>query len=195
MGLLKIRRADGSLLEVPIKWITQPLTNEWQDIYQTTPENSAISPETLIILHREGITNRYDYKRAGETVPEAATNPFIPFATSDFWLADFGLEFLHWPNPKHIKTEMRKSRPCYVIETVNPHPAKDAYAKVWSWIDTEKGGLIRAQAYSADGNLLKEFEIKNIKRVEGRWQLKAVGIRNEQTDTNTRLEFDLELKD
>ena len=61
--------------------------------------------------------------------------------------------------------------------------------------DTEKGGLIRAQAYSADGNLLKEFEIKNIKRVEGRWQLKAVGIRNEQTDTNTRLEFDLEIKD
>jgi hypothetical protein len=194
MGLLKIRAADGSLKEVPIKWITLPFTNQWQDIYQT-PEKSIIPRETLIIVHREGMTNHYDYKRAGQPVADVATNPFIPFATSDFWVADFGLEFLHWPNPKHIKTEMKKGRPCYVIETINPHPMKGAYAKVWSWIDTEKGGLIRAQAFSADGNLLKEFEIKNIKRVEGRWQLKAVGIRNEQTDTNTRLEFDLEIKD
>ena len=194
MGLLKIRAADGSLKEVPIKWMTRPFTNEWHDIYQT-PEKSVIPPETLVVVHREGMTNIYDYKRGGQSVAEVVSNPFIPFASSDFWAADFGLEFLHWPNPKHIKTEMRKSRPCYVIETVNPHPTKNAYAKVWSWIDTEKGGLIRAQAYSADGNLLKEFEIKNIKRVEGRWQLKAVGIRNEQADTNTRLEFDLELKD
>jgi hypothetical protein len=43
--------------------------------------------------------------------------------------------------------------------------------------------------------LLKEFEIKDIKRVEGRWELKEVGIRNEQADTNTRLQFDLEVKD
>jgi hypothetical protein len=194
MGLLKIRAADGSLREIPIKWMTRPLADQWQDIYQT-PEKSLIPPETLVVVHRQGTTNHYDYKRAGQPVADVAGNPFVPFATSDFWAADFGLEFLHWPNAKHVRTEMKKGRPCYVIETTNPRPAKDAYSRVLSWIDTEKGGLIRAQAFGADGNLLKEFEIKNIKRVEGRWQLKAVGIRNEQTDTNTRLEFDLEIKD
>lgn len=194
MGMLKIRAADGSQKQIPIKLMTRPFTNQWQDIYQT-PDKSEIPPETLVIVHREGMTNFYDYKRNGKPVPDAATDPFIPFATSDFWVADFGLEFLHWPNPRHIKTEMKKGRPCYVIETVNPHPTKNAYAKVWSWIDTEKGGLIRAQAFTSDGNLLKEFEIKSIKRVEGRWQLKALKIMNDQTDTDTILEFNLEIKD
>lgn len=194
MGLLKIRLADGKMREVPIKWTIRPLESQWQDIYQT-PTDAKIPPETLIVVHREGTTNHYDYKRDGKPVAEAATNSFIPFATSDFFIADFGLEFLHWPNPKHVRTEMKKGRPCYVIETVNPHPQTGGYARVLSWIDTENGGLIRAQAFMANGDLFKEFEIKNIKRVEGRWQLQAVGIRNEQTDTNTRLEFDLEIKD
>jgi hypothetical protein len=142
------------------------------------------------------MTNHYDFKRDGKPVPEAATNIFVPFGTSDFWIADFGLEFLRWPNPKQIKTEMRHSRPCYVIETINPHPESGGYARVRSWIDTEYGGLIRAEGYTRDGKLLKEFQINNFKKdSEGRWQLKAVTIRNEQTDTSTRLEFDLELKE
>jgi hypothetical protein len=192
MGMLLIRRADGSQLKVPIKWMIRPMEGRWLDIYQT-PDKFEIPQEVLIIDHQNG-TNHYDYKRGGVAVTEVTTNVFIPFAMSDFYVGDFGLEFLHWPNPKHVKTEMKKGRPCYVIETVNPHPGKNAYARVRSWIDTENGGLIRAQAFTDDGSLLKEFEIKDIKRVEGHWQLKAVSIRNEQTDTNTRLEFDLEIK-
>jgi hypothetical protein len=192
MGLLKIRGADGKLREVPIKWISRPLTNKWVDVYQT-PEKFSLPQETLAIFHGENEPNRYDLRKGGAG-GEATANPWIPFAGSDFWLGDFGLEFLHWPNPKHIKTEMRKSRPCYVIETRNPDPKSPGYARVLSWIDTENGGLIRAESYTADGKLLKEFQIKNIDRVNGRWQLKAVEIRNDQTDSNTRLEFELEVK-
>ena len=191
-GIMKIRAADGSQREVPIKWLVRPLEDQWHDVY-LTPENYEIPAETLIVVHREGKTNHYEFMRAGVKIPEASTNPFIPFATSDFWLADFGLHFLHWPNPKHIKTEMRKSRPCYVIESTNPNPGKENYARVLSWIDTEKGGLIRAEAYDTENKLLKEFSILGVKRVEGRWRIKAIGIRNEQTDSNTRLEFDLEI--
>jgi len=193
MGLFKIRRADGSFREVPIKMSMRLVGEEWHEIYQT-PDKGSIAPEALIVMHREGSTNRYEYQIEGKAVPNVATNLFRPFATSDFWLADLGLEFLHWPNPKHIKTEMRKHRPCYVIETVNPHPENGGYARVLSWIDTEHGGLIRADGYTRDGKLLKEFQLKDFKRVEGRWQLKAVTIRNEQANTNTRLEFDLELE-
>jgi hypothetical protein len=193
-GELKIRDANGHQRVVPIKWMIRPFENQWQDIYQT-PANSEIPPETLIVVHREGFTNHYDYKRDGKTVPDVVANPFMPFATSDFFVADLGLEFLHWPNPRHIRTQMRKSRPCYVIETINPTPQKGAYARVLSWIDTENGGLIRAEGYTADGSLLKEFQVKKVSKVEGRWQLKEIGIRNEQTDSNTALEFDLEIKD
>lgn len=196
MGLLKIRTADGKLREVPIKWTVVPFENQWQDIYQTPEKKGPIPWEVLKVVHREGFTNHYDFKRAGEPVAEVATNVFIPFATSDFWVGDFGLEFLHWPNPKHVKTEMRHSRPCYVIETINPHPERGGYARVLSWIDTEYGGLIRADGYTKDGKLFKEFQIKDFaKDSEGRWQLKAINIRNDQTDTNTRLEFNLEVKE
>jgi len=194
MGTLKIRVPDAEPREVPITWMIRPLEGQWQDIYRT-PDTGPIPQEILVVVHRPGMTNHYDFKRAGQPVAEVATNVFIPFATSDFWVGDFGLEFLHWPNPKHVKTEMRHSRPCYVIETINPHPENGGYARVLSWIDTEYGGLIRADGYTRDGKLLKEFQIREFKRVEGRWQLKAVTISNDQTDSNTRLEFNLELKD
>ncbi len=190
-GVLKIRSSKGSLREVPIKWIVRPLDGQWHDVY-TTPQNGGIPPETLIVVHREGATNHYEFIRDGNPVPAAAADPFVPFATSDFWLADFGLEFLHWPNPKHLKTEMRKGRPCYVIESSSPRPGLP-YARVLSWIDTEHGGLIRAEAFDPKGALLKEFTIANIDKVNGRWRVKELLIRNDQADTQTRLIFNLEI--
>lgn len=194
MGLLKIRGEDGSLREVPLKWMVRVVGEEWHEIYQT-PDKGSIPPQVLIVMHRQGATNRYEYQVEGKKVPDITTNLFQPFATSDFWLADLGLEFLHWPDPKHVKTEMRKHRPCYVIETVNPNPEKGGYARVLSWIDTEYGGLIRAEGYGANKKLLKEFQLAGFTKVDGRWQVKAMTIRNELTDTNTRLEFDLEIKE
>lgn len=189
VGVLKIRDAEGRQKKVPIKWSMVPLTNQWHDLFQT-PAKGEIPPEILRVVHT-GFTNLYELTRDGAKVPEASTNLFMPFAGSDFWLADLGMEFLHWPRPRHLKTEMRKSRPCYVIETLNPNPTKGAYPRVLCWIDTEHGGLIRAEAYAANGNLWKEFAIGSVAKVEGRWQIKELHIRNDLTDTDTRLEFEL----
>ena len=193
MGSLKIRDEKG-YREVPIQMTTKIVGEEWHDIYQT-PKGGSIPQEALIVMHREGTTNRYEFQREGKKISDIESNLFVPFGTSDFWLADFGLEFLHWPNPKHLKTEMKKHRPCYVIETTNPQPERGGYSRVVCWIDTEHGGLIRADGYSKDGKLLKEFQLKDFARKDGRWQLKAVTMRNEQNDSQTRLEFDLEIKE
>ena len=194
LGSLNIRDGEGKLRKVPIKWNVRPGTNEWTDTYQTAISGK-VPPEVLVVTHREGQPNKYEFSR-GE-IPKLAvtTNIYVPFATSDFWLADFGLEFFRWPNPKHIKTEMRKSRACYVVQSLNPIPDNGPYGSVLSWIDTEKGGLIRAEAYDAKGKLLKEFSIKDFTKVNGRWQLKGFEIRNEQTDSKTSLEFNLEVSD
>jgi hypothetical protein len=188
VGTLKIRSAEGKSRRVPVRWITKPGNGDWNDVYQT-PEKSEIPPEQLIIVHREGVTNRYTYLRNGAPIADISTNLFIPFGTSDFCLADFGLEFMHWPNPKHLKTEMRNSRACYVIETRNPTPQPGAYGRVLCWIDTEHRGLYRAEAYDAKDQLLKEFSVRGVSK--GR--IKALHIRNEQTDSSTLLEFDLEV--
>jgi hypothetical protein len=192
-GVLKIRAADGTQRDIPIKWSIHPLENEWQDIYQTPKDSPA--PETLVIAHRPGSTNQYELRRGSAAAPETIQNPFVPFATSDFWLVDLGLEFYHWPAPKHLKTEMRKGRPCYVIESTNPGAANGPYARVLSWIDAENRGLIRAEAYDAKNKLLKEFEVKDIEKKDGRWQIKELVIRNDQADTRTRLIFNLEVRE
>ena len=54
--------------------------------------------------------------------------------------------------------------------------------------------LIRAEVYDSENRLLKEFSVGSVKKVRGRWELKDMEIRNEQTDSLTRLEFDLDEK-
>jgi len=115
-----------------------------------------------------------------------------PFAGTDFWLADLGMEFLHWPEQQLIKKEMRRGRSCKVLESTNPQLGKGAYGRVRSWIDGESSQLILAEVYDSENRLLKAFSVGSVKKIKGRWELKDMEIRNEQTDSLTRLEFDLE---
>ena len=117
----------------------------------------------------------------------------IPFAGSDFWLCDLGLEFFHWPAQKILpKTiNLKRGREYPLLESTNPNPPADGYSRVLSWIDKESGGILAAEAYDAAGKLLKEFEPKSFKKVNGQWELSEMEIRNVQTGSRTRLEFDL----
>ena len=60
-----------------------------------------------------------------------------------------------------------------------------------SWIDNESGGIVQAEAYDLNNKLLKEFAPKSFKKVNGQWELQEMEIRNVQTGSRTRLEFDL----
>jgi len=175
--------------------------DDWQTRYLALATNQ-VPFESLTVTCAERSPNRYEYARtdvAGSPVPEAVTltgdAAAIPFAGSEFWLSDLGLEFLHWPQQRVLRHEMRKGRSCRVLESLNPSPNPTNYARVLSWVDIEHLGLLRAEAYDRDSRLLKEFSIGSFKKVEGRWQLKSMEIRNEKTDARTRLEFDLELDD
>ncbi len=117
------------------------------------------------------------------------------FAGSDFSIGDLGLEFFHWPQQKILKHEMRRSRPCKVLESTNPNPPPNGYSRVVSWIDNETLGIVQAEAYDAKGELLKEFYPKTFKKVNGQWELQEMEIRNDQTGSRTRLEFDLKHPD
>jgi hypothetical protein len=125
-----------------------------------------------------------------KSLPGTAT--MIAFVHSDFWVADLGLEFFHWPAQKVLKHEMRRGQACKVLENTNPAPSTNGYSRVVSWIDNDSGGIVHAEAFDAKGKLLKEFDPKEFKKVNGQWQLQEMEIRNVQTGSRSRIEFNLE---
>ena len=52
--------------------------------------------------------------------------------------------------------------------------------------------FVQAFAYDADNQVLKEFYPKDIKKVNGQWQVGMMEMDNDTTDSRTRLVFDLD---
>ncbi|PYM16164.1 MAG: hypothetical protein DME18_02225 [Verrucomicrobia bacterium] len=201
-GVIKVRGADGRRARVPFRYQIIVGDETWQSIYETQPDGNRV--EKLIVLQAGNEPNRYLLARSiGTTVSSSeprvlrGDQAMIPFAHSDFWLADLGLEFLHWPEQRIVeeaKIRMRKGRPCKVLESVNPRRGAAGYTRVRSWIDAKTGKPILAEAYGPDNKLLKEFEVGSVAKVHGRWELKNMEMRDAKTDSQTVLEFQYEQK-
>lgn len=187
-GILQIRHGDGVRTGMAVQFRTIVTATNWLVIYETTNEVSRVK---LMVIHSDNRPNRYQFRESDLTKNEI----MAPFAGSDFWIADLGLEFFHWPEQKLLKHEMRRGRACQVLESTNPNPSPNGYLRVVSWIDNETLGIVQAEAYDAKGELLKEFYPKSFKKVNGQWELQAMEIRNDQTGSRTRLEFDLNQPD
>ena len=186
MGLFKQRLPSGQRVEVPVKLKFTRNGDGWQERYITQPVPERAAAE-LSIQHQPKTLPVY---LQGGATPDL----YSPFAGTDFWVADLGLQFLHWPEPRIIKREMRKGRSCRVVACRNPDTST-GYGRVLCWIDLESGGLIRAEAYDQKNQLLKTFSIRSLKKIDGVWQLRAIEITNELTDSRTRLEFSLDIRE
>lgn len=201
-GQLKITRNHQTLVIPAASEVEVNGGPGWKVIYaaQATDKTAA---EKLIVVHSTNGPNQYLYAKAlspsaapGEPKPLSAVEIDFPFANSDFWLSDLGFDFYHWPDQRCLKGEMRRGRPCYVLESRNPSPGPQGYSRVVSWIDRESaakdgGGIILAEAYGPDSRKLKEFSLGPFTKVKGHWELKWMEIVNVRANSRTRLEFDL----
>ncbi len=205
-GTLKIKDAKGKNSEILIKFLVVIKTTNWLSIYEGVETNSETG-DKLRIIHQESLANKYAIVHvcgSGATLLQLddwGVSPLsdqaemtMPFCQSDFWLADLGLEFFHWPEQKVLpKTaNLKRGREYTLLESTNPNPSTNGYSRVLTWIDKESGGILEAEAYDFNGKLLKDFAPKSFKKVNGQWQLQEMEIRNVQTGSRTRLEFDLE---
>jgi hypothetical protein len=195
-GVFNIRDGKGNRSEIPFQFQTTVTAANWCSRYETVSSNRVL----LIVIHEMEKPNHYalfeGLPKLGEAVDQIGTElpnskTMIPFANSDFWIADLGLEFFHWPEQKILKKENRRSRACNVLESTNPNPSTNGYSRVDSWIDEESGGIVHAEAYNAQNKLLKVFDPKSFKKVNGQWELQEMEIRNVQTGSRSRIEFDL----
>lgn len=202
-GVLKIFRKKSAPVEIPVRFQVITTPQLWRSIYQTSSANGATPAFRLTVTQQAG-TNFYELAKLANddsccptNMPLAGSQTMIPFAGSDFWVADLGLEFLRWPAQTLLKKDRRSGRACYVIESTNPSPGANGYTKVVSWLDIESLGesaqpaIIYAEAYDARGKL-KAFEPKNLEKVNGQYQLQEMEIKNLQTGSRTRIEFNFE---
>ena len=199
-GVLKIRDGQGKRIEIAVEFDLSVTESNWLSVYSSRVPTKA-HYASVTIVHSESKPDYY-------TVPNVSRPPgdkneirnlasdqiFGSFADSDFWLVDLGLEFFHWPEQKLLKSELRKSRLCRVLESINPQPATNAYSRVVSWIDDESLGIIHAEAYDFQNKLLKEFDTKKLKKLKGEWQLEEMEINNVQTGSRTQIEFNFDSK-
>lgn len=200
-GVLRIRGADRTWRGVPVKFEVALGSNRWLNSYEAAPAGSAPG-QRLTITHLNGSANEFVLRSIGGTnQAESAARKLtgnelmVPFAGSDFWAVDLGLEFLYWPQQRVLKKEMRKSLFCDVLQSSNPCPAPGAYSRVLSWIAVNRPDdivVVHAEAYDYQGKLLKEFDPKRVQKVNGVWQLEEMEIRNRQSGSRTRIEFDLD---
>lgn len=186
-GVLQIRPKDGPRSELHFQFRAEITPTNWQGIYETTSESYRVE---FKIIHNDDQVDYYEVRNGqAEQVP-----PTTSFAGSDFYLSDLGLEFFHWsaqkilPNP----TSLKLGRSYKLLESTNPDSSTNGYSRVLSWIDRESGGILQAEAYDTQGNVLKKFYPKDYKKdANGHWQLKMMEMDNVQTGSRTRLEFDV----
>jgi len=204
-GILQIRDGKGKRSEIPVKCEVIVTVTNWQSAYVAGATNQVV---TLCVIHAGDRPTEYFYHtNSAERIPLLTDIPMlghlfrshqltgaelmVPFAGSDFWIADLGLEFLHWPGQKILRGDTARGRLCKVLESTNPNPSANSYSRVLCWIDNETLGIVEAEAYDAQNKLLKEFYPKDIKKVNGQWQVGSMEIRNVQTRSRTWLVFDL----
>ena len=200
-GVMSIRNNnDKTFRQIPIQFSVQMTATNWMSVYEAVLKNRV---EQFSVLHTDNRPNLYFEKSytvgsngipisTPKTTPVKGEHILDPFAGSDFSLADLGLEFLYWPEQRLTKKEMRRSRSCRVLESINPHPAQGGYSKIISWVDAESDGIVYAEAYDANGRELKEFFPKDFSKVNGQWQLEEMQISNVQTKSSTTVKFNLE---
>ena len=138
-GVLRIKGVGGYRAEAELGVAISVTATNWSTTYTIGTGAS----ETLTIAHTDGAPNRYYYQAPRASPAEVSGDATMsPVAGSDFWIADLGLEFLHWPKQTLLKKEVKRSRGCSVLESVNPHPSAGGYARVVSWLDSESGGVV-----------------------------------------------------
>jgi hypothetical protein len=195
-GALQIFHRENPVPQVPVQCQTALGETNWTVTYLAgaTASNGA---EKLTIVFSTNAPPQYFYARAsgpdaplGETKTLSAAEADVPFANSDFWLSDLGFQFYHWPAQNELKGQTRRSRGCHVLESKNPNPTPGGYARVLTWIDSESNQPLQAEAYGADGNMIKFFELGSVQKVNGHYEVKNLKMTNRRTGSETSLNFD-----
>lgn len=120
---------------------------------------------------------------------QALKEPHKNLLNSSFTPSDLSLDFLSWRKQKFIGTEEMKDRECYHIESISQKEDGSPYNRVEAWIDQEYFAIMKSACYDAEGNMVKEFQIKSITIREGNYIPKRIELNEPLKKRRTVLEI------
>jgi hypothetical protein len=181
---LTVQRRGGGSYDLHIFFngdLKQP-----RSVYRVTdPEEAA----GLTVLMIEGGDTWVCDK--GKTEPRKLTpaERAAPFLGGDFGYEDLELAFLRWPNHKFIRESRRLGFDCWVIENTPAAAASSQYRRVLMWVDKQYMAVVIAEAYDAKNKLLKNFEVKSVRKLDdkGHYIVGQIALENVQKKSRTVL--------
>lgn len=194
-AVLRVYTGRNLRFEIPVQIEVQAGDNSWSTTYRTEGTNKEHAA-ALTVTHFPDRPN--EYRVAVFSRPPGDTNEFpivtgaqafVPFADSDYLLADLGLEFLHWPTQRLLQKEICRGQSCDKLESVAPAGWTNGYVRVVAWFDIDTGGPVLVEAYDAAGRNVKEFKPNDFKKVNGQWQVQEMEMNNFRTGSRTTLHF------
>ena len=120
---------------------------------------------------------------------QALKEPHKNLLNSSFTPSDLSLDFLSWRKQKFIGSEEMKDRTCYHIESISQKEDGSPYHRVEAWIDEEYFAIMKSICYDAEGNVIKEFQIKSITIREGNYIPKRIELNEPLKKRRTILEI------
>lgn len=168
----------------------RPLTVEYRKLTDGTRQVTYKSSEKDT---REGVRIVLPKKGAISLVDLSTNKPVKNLQNrlfqSVFTMEDISLRFLSWPEQKLTGEETLRDRRCWILVSHPPEGDTSSYAWVESWIDQQYQGVLRALAYNAQGDVVKEFTVRSFQKIEDLWTLKLLEIQAPLEKTRTRLEI------
>jgi hypothetical protein len=102
---------------------------------------------------------------------------------TDVTYEDLALKFLYWPDGEVLGTDDIRTRNCWKLQLRAPN-RQSQYARIVLWVDKSGGALMRMEAFDANNQLLKRFEVVSAQKIENKWFLKQMRIEQFQPGTD-----------
>jgi hypothetical protein len=115
---------------------------------------------------------------------------FEPLAGTDLSAFDLQMPFLHWPDFVYEGKTRLNDRPAEAFLLYPPASLaarRPELAAMRVYLDPQYHALVQAEQLGENERVLKSMRVVELKKIEGRWMVRAVELRDEATRNKTRL--------
>jgi hypothetical protein len=155
-------------------------------VYRVTDPEEAAGTMVLMIEGGDTCLCEKGKNEPRKLTPAERTTPFLG---GDFAYEDLELAFLRWSNHKFVRESRRLGFDCWVIESMPAADAPSQYRRVLMWVDKKYMAVVIAEAYDAKNKLLKNFEVKSVRKLDekGHYIVGQIALENVQKKSRTVL--------